>query len=505
MADKKQFKVLIVEDHRDMLLVLKKYLEDQNFIVLEADSGESGIEKFHEAGPDLILMDIMLPGISGLEAIEKIKKTVSPDNYIPIIIITAKNDISDIVDGLGTGADDYIIKPFHFDELIARIKSALRLKELNELLVGQSRSLENANKEISGLNNELVEKNRELRKNIYGLHSLFEVSMDLSSILDLEGLVSSTLLTIVGQYSCKNALFMLNNKHDHNRLEVLNSKGFDNNLDNISIEKSDPMMQYFITHPQPVGLEDLKHKINTSPSFNELDRIGISLISPVLMKNDVSGLICFGERVKQQSYEEREIQQISILTNIIAIAINNASLYRDVEQLSYTDGMTDLHNFRYFELRLKEEVQRHNRTKAGLSLLILDVDYFKNFNDTMGHQAGDEVLRKLGIILKDTARENDIVARYGGEEFAVILPTVDREGALVLAERIRSNIESAHFEGEHVQPSGKITVSIGEASLPEDSDNYEDLIRKADIALYAAKRSGRNKVQTYNPKMIEAK
>ena len=505
MADQKQFKVLIVEDHREMLLVLKKYLEDQNYVVYEAESGEKGIEQFHNIKPDLILMDIMLPGMSGLEAIERIKKSITNDVYIPIIIITAKNDITDIVNGLGTGADDYIIKPFHFDELIARIKSALRLKELNELLVGQSKSLETANKEISGLNKELVEKNRELRKNIYGLHSLFEVSMDLSSILDLAGLISSTLLTIVGQYSCKSAMFMLNNKRDHKQLHVFDSKGFDTDLKDISMPMDDPLVEYFLTHSSPAILDDLKHKINTSPSFNHLDRIGIGLVAPVIIKGNVNGLICFGERVKQEDFEEREMQQITILSNIIAIAINNASLYKDVEQLSYTDGMTDLHNYRYFELRLKEEVQRHNRTKLGLSLLILDVDYFKNFNDTLGHQAGDTVLRKLGQILKETVRENDIVARYGGEEFAVILPAVDREGALVLAERIRYNVETTNFEGEHVQPGGRITVSIGEASLPQDSTNYEDLIRKADTALYAAKNAGRNLVKTYNPDMTENK
>jgi len=163
--------------------------------------------------------------------------------------------------------------------------------------------------------------------------------------------------------------------------------------------------------------------------------------------------------------------------------------------------MTDLHNYRYFELRLKEEMIRHQRTKAGLSLLILDVDYFNNFNDTLGHQAGDNVLRTLGKILKETARENDIVARYGGEEFALILPAVDQEGAMVLAERIRENIEKTVFEGENIQPTGKLTVSIGEASLLDDS-TFERLVKNADVALYAAKKAGRNQVKSYTPEMI---
>ncbi|KAA3611296.1 MAG: diguanylate cyclase [Calditrichaeota bacterium] len=498
--DNTKKKVLIVEDHKDMLVVLRKYLEDQNFDVIEAETGESGIEKFETDKPDLILLDIMLPGISGLDVISKIKNGQSQEKYVPIIIITAKNDISDIVKGLGSGADDYIVKPFHFDELIARVESALRLKKLNELLINQTLSLENANKKINGLNSELLDKNKELRKNIYGLHSLFEVSMDLSSILELEGLINSTLLTIIGQYSIKSAMFMMANSHVNNQLEIIDSKGFDNELKGVSVHNEDTLVNYFIEHPMPILLEDLKSKINTSHSFDKLEQIGIGLVAPVVIKRQVSGLICFGPRLKEEEFEDREIQQITILTNIISIAVNNASLYKDVEQLSYTDGMTELHNYRYFELRLKEEIIRHKRTKAGLSLLILDVDYFKNFNDTLGHQAGDNVLRKLGKLLKETARENDIVARYGGEEFAVILPTVDQEGAVILAERIRENVEKAEFDGEHVQPNGKITVSIGEASLV-DTSNFEELIRKADLALYSAKESGRNRVQTYTSGM----
>ena len=493
-------KVLIVEDHHDMLVVLRKYLEDQNFEVIEAETGEAGVEKFITAKPDLILLDLMLPGISGLEVIEQIKKKQPQEVYVPIIIITAKNDVSDIVNGLASGADDYIVKPFHFDELIARIESALRLKELNELYVNQALSLENANKKINGLNEELVDKNKELLKNIYGLHSLFEVSMDLSSKLELQGLINTTLLTIIGQYSIKSAMFMVANPQQNNQLEISGSKGFDDDLKDVLVHKKDTLITYFKEYPIPAILEELKQKINTSQSFNKLERIGIGLIAPIVTKKQVSGLICFGPRLKEDQFEDREIQQITILSNIISIAVNNAALYRDVEQLSYTDGMTELHNYRYFELRLKEEIVRHKRTKAGLSLLILDVDNFKNFNDSLGHQAGDNVLRTLGKLLKETARENDIVARYGGEEFAIILPTVDQEGAMILAERIRENVENAFFEGEHVQLNGKLTISIGEASLTE-SNNIEALIRKADLALYSAKNSGKNVVHSYKPEM----
>lgn len=504
MEETKIKKILVVEDHHDMLMILKKYLQDQNYEVSEAETAEVGLEKFELDQPDLVLMDIMLPGISGLEAIKEIKARQKNDLYTPVIIITAKNDVDDIVKGLDTGADDYVVKPFHFDELIARIKTSLRLKELNELLVHQSHQLEYANVQINGLNQSLVEKNRELRKNIFNLHSLFEVSMELNSILELNHLINSTLLTMVGQFSCKCALFLFTPKRNMSRVEVINSKGFhQKDIRNFTLLKSDELFQHFKEKPYPSMTINLQEKLKDSVATKKLRALSIEIITPLLIQGGVEGLICLGPRVKQEDYTQRELEQISILGNIISVAVSNASLYSEVEELSYTDGMTDLHNFRYFELRLKEEVQRHKRTNSGLSLLILDVDHFKNFNDTMGHPAGDEVLRKLAHILKETVRENDIVARYGGEEFAVILPGQDSKGAKILADRLRKKIESTYFEHEEIQPLGKVTVSIGGASMPKDADNYRDLILKADTALYSAKRNGRNQVKIFQPKMTQ--
>lgn len=491
-------KILIVEDHADMMHILTRYLGEHNFEPIAAETAEIGLQKFEEHQPDLILMDLMLPGISGLDAIRKIKEQQTKESYIPIIIITAKNLTTDIVEGLNSGADDYIVKPFHFDEMLARIESALRLKTLNELLVQQTDQLEEANTQISDLNQSLVTKNKELRKNIYGLHSLFEIALELNSILDLPRLVNSILLTMVGQFSAKNALFLFAPKPQIDRLQLLNSKGF--YLDQVSdlqLTKNDPLFTYLKNHPLPALVSKLSRKIKKSEALTSLKEIDIELITPVNIKGIPEGLVCLGQRVKNKAYLKPDLEHISILSNIISIAVANATLYKEVEQLSYTDGMTDLHNFRYFELRLKEEVVRHKRTKSGLSLLILDVDNFKNFNDTMGHPAGDDVLRKIAHILKESVRENDIVSRYGGEEFAVILPVVDKEGARILAERIRENIEQTYFEHEEIQPLGKVTISIGVAALQEDASDYQELLNSADRALYSAKNDGRNRVKCY--------
>jgi diguanylate cyclase (GGDEF)-like protein len=162
-------------------------------------------------------------------------------------------------------------------------------------------------------------------------------------------------------------------------------------------------------------------------------------------------------------------------------------------QLAVTDGLTGLYNHRHFHERLTLEVERSQRSGLPLSLLMLDVDHFKQFNDTFGHPAGDEVLRQLARVLADTRRANDVVARYGGEEFAVILVDTPKFTAAKVAERVRERINTHDFS-EAAPRAGKLSASIGVATFPDDGADAETLVRSADTALYAAKRAGRNRV-----------
>lgn len=162
-------------------------------------------------------------------------------------------------------------------------------------------------------------------------------------------------------------------------------------------------------------------------------------------------------------------------------------------QLAVTDGLTGLYNHRHLHERLTLEVERSQRSKLPLSLLMLDVDHFKQFNDTFGHPAGDEVLRQLARVLNDTRRANDVVARYGGEEFAVILVDTAKFTAAKVAERVRERVFGHDFS-DAAQKAGKISVSIGVATFPDDGGDAEGLVRSADTALYASKRAGRNRV-----------
>jgi diguanylate cyclase (GGDEF)-like protein len=171
--------------------------------------------------------------------------------------------------------------------------------------------------------------------------------------------------------------------------------------------------------------------------------------------------------------------------------------YWQLEQMAFRDQLTGVRNFRYFSSRLPEELQRARRYRHQLSLIMLDIDHFKKFNDTYGHQAGNVALQHLVRILQDTVRETDMVARYGGEEFALVLPETTKRLAAELANRVRANVEANPVPLAGSQH--RITVSLGLATFPRDVNNSQSLIECADKALYQSKQGGRNRVTIYAP------
>jgi diguanylate cyclase (GGDEF)-like protein len=164
-----------------------------------------------------------------------------------------------------------------------------------------------------------------------------------------------------------------------------------------------------------------------------------------------------------------------------------------------TDALTGLNNFRYFQETLKTETERARRYQRPLSVLLADIDHFKFYNDTHGHEMGNVVLKTISQAIRETLRPSDVPARYGGEEFVAFLPDTDKTQAQRVAERVREAIAACQFPGEERQPQGKLTLSIGGASFPQDAQVAKDLIEKADKALYQAKNLGRNQVKWAEP------
>ena len=181
----------------------------------------------------------------------------------------------------------------------------------------------------------------------------------------------------------------------------------------------------------------------------------------------------------------------------IAIAIENAQLYQRTRELSSQDDLTLLFNRRHLFDQLEKEVQRAKRYGRLFSLVMLDIDDFKRYNDTYGHLQGDEVLKEIARLIRMNIRRADVAARYGGEEFVVLLPEIPKSGAIVVAEKIRTAIEKHPFPGRETQPGGRFTITLGVASFPQDAEEGHKLLDLADRALYVGKAQGGNRVCPY--------
>jgi len=218
------------------------------------------------------------------------------------------------------------------------------------------------------------------------------------------------------------------------------------------------------------------------------------VVVPLKAKDRVNGIILADNFITKKPITKDDIRMLIMLANQAGLAIENSQLYEKTVLMSHTDPLTGLWNHGYFYYLLQEEIEKAKATKKPLSLIMLDIDYFKVYNDTLGHQAGDNILKELALILKNHSRKMDFVCRYGGEEFAIILPETERNEAFLIAERLRQDIEKHPFIHEEILPDKKLTVSVGVASFPENGNLPSDIVASSDKALYQAKSKGKNSV-----------
>jgi len=217
-------------------------------------------------------------------------------------------------------------------------------------------------------------------------------------------------------------------------------------------------------------------------------------IVPLKAKDKVNGIILADNFITKAPITKDHMRMLIMLANQAGLAIENSQLYEKILIRAHSDSLTELWNHGYFQYLLQTELEKAKITKTPLSLIMLDIDDFKVYNDTLGHQSGDQILKELATLLKKQSRKMDFVCRYGGEEFVIILPQTDKRETFLIAERLRQDIERQAFLHEEVLPQKKITVSIGIASFPEDGLSPQELISHADRSLYKVKQQGKNNI-----------
>jgi diguanylate cyclase (GGDEF)-like protein len=210
---------------------------------------------------------------------------------------------------------------------------------------------------------------------------------------------------------------------------------------------------------------------------------------PLMFFGEKLGVLAL-ESAATDNFDPGDVQPLESVADICAAAIANARHFERTRQLAYLDGLTGIFNRRFFEMRVREELERAQRYSTNLAVVMLDIDYFKKLNDEFGHLLGDEVLRQVSTIFQQQLRKGDVVCRYGGEEFALLLPQTSGENAYEVAEKLRRTAESYHFPGV----PRPVTISAGVAAFPACGTNRDEVVSAADAALYQAKLSGRNRV-----------
>ncbi len=345
----------------------------------------------------------------------------------------------------------------------------------------------------------LIGFNRSLRRRVYRLHNLVEVSFQMNAAMEESQIINTYLLNLFGLISTRSILILAGKTPLSKKFTPVYFQGLGaDEANRMSIRSSDPIFRILGLHNNCLAISKHTHLLDTSPYLRTVAELDGQLLSPLVHREHQFGMVIVGNRHNQTPYTTAEIEIFALLTNFLAVALSNARMYKEMERISLTDPLTGLFNRRYFENYLQTEIARARRFNHPLSLVMLDVDHFKNYNDQLGHLNGDRLLRNLAGVLNKTVRNTDSVARYGGEEFCVILPEVSKEGAHLFSERLRNTIFSHPFKKREVQPNGHVSVSLGAATFPMDAQMTKELVEKADIAMYKAKKKGRNRVALFD-------
>ncbi len=391
------------------------------------------------------------------------------------------SELTDTVKLIGQGNLDLRIK----------IETGDELEWLGSEFNNMAQSLGEKAKEAREYSVKLERINKQLDQNILQLFTLYNISKTAASTFEVDLLFNQVVEKVNQGLSLQRVNVML---MDDKRTEmyVVAGIGMPERAMDIRVRLGEGVYGRTALTGQAEVVNDVANQSRFT-LIEGLDNDVSSIISsPFIGRDRVLGLLN-AYRLEGGIFNEADLELLTAVSGQVGVALENARLFQETKLLAITDGLTSLYNHRFFRERLKQEFERANRYKRPLSLVMMDIDFFKHYNDAHGHPQGDELLKSFSAILKKTIRDSDLAARYGGEEFVVILPETGGELAFTAAERVRKAIEINDFPGGETQPGGRITVSIGVSSYTEGI-SLDEFLKSADTALYRAKEEGRNRV-----------
>ncbi|TAK49203.1 MAG: PleD family two-component system response regulator [Xanthobacteraceae bacterium] len=447
-------RVLIVDDVPANVRLLEARLSAEYFDVVTASNGAQALEICERADCDIVLLDVMMPDMDGFEVCRRLK-TNPATHFIPVVMVTALDQPADRVRGLDAGADDFLTKPVSDTVLIARVRSLTRLKMMTDEL--RMRAVTSHEIGIQGPEREAIADN--------GTGGRVLIVDDRASSYERFARVLSAEHAVDVEPNPAEALFHAAEGNYDLVIVSLGLEGFD------GLRLCSQVRSLERTRSVPIlAIADPDERVRLLRGLE----IGVNdyLLRPV----DANELLARARtQVRRRRYTDhlRDTMQLSV-------------------EMAITDSLTGLHNRRYMESHLATLTEQAAARRKPLTLMMLDIDYFKSVNDSYGHDAGDDVLREFATRIRKSIRGIDLACRLGGEEFVVVMPETDMGIAATVAERLRRCIAGTPFLIGNGEKKIDVTISIGLAAL--GSANAHDLLKRADQALYQAKRDGRNRV-----------
>ncbi|ESY57394.1 MULTISPECIES: PleD family two-component system response regulator [unclassified Mesorhizobium] len=449
-------RILVVDDIPANVKLLEVRLLAEYFEVLTASNGPDAIEACENGKVDVVLLDVMMPGMDGFEVCKRLKSDPATA-HIPVVMVTALGHVADRVRGLEAGADDFLTKPVNDLQLMTRVKSLVRLKSLTDELRLRASTTRN---------------------------------------IGIEALLSRS---FASEDATPKVLLIDERKSSFERIQNMLRGSAELDI------ATDPHAGFFQAAEAPyecvlisTGFTDFD-PLRLCSQLRSLDR---TRFLPIILIADEGeeGRIIRGLELGINDYLMRPIDQQELTarlrTQVRRKRYNDqlrASVTQTIE-MAVTDALTGLHNRRYLDSHLQTLFDRAVARRRPLSVMITDLDRFKTVNDSHGHDGGDDVLREFARRLRKNVRGIDLACRFGGEEFVVVMPDTDGAVAEKVAERIRAEIAQLPFA---IGPEGKaieVTVSVGVSSVLKGADTVAALMKRADVALYEAKSGGRNRV-----------